>query len=119
MNPRLFLAGLVLLAAPAFGADIDGKWSGSLETPQGSIQVGFSFKADGATLTGTSTGPDGAEMKINNGKVNGNKVSFDVMIDFGGMPFTISYTGEVMGENLKLVLDFAGMPIEIALKKAA
>jgi hypothetical protein len=34
------------------------------------------------------------------------------------MNITIPYTGELSGANLKLVLDFAGMPFELALKKA-
>ena len=118
MKLRSLLLGLVLMAASAFAADIDGKWAGSLDTPNGAVTVAFNFKADGTTLTGTTTGPDGAESKIADGKVNGNKVSFNVTIDFGGMPFTIAYTGEVSGANLKLTLDFAGMPFEIALKKA-
>ncbi len=118
MNMRLALAGLVLMAASAFAADIDGKWAGNIDTPNGAIAVGYSFKADGAALTGTMTGPDGAELKIADGKIEGNKVSFNVTIDFGGMPFTLAYTGEVSGANLKLTMDFGGMPIEMALKRA-
>ena len=47
------LAALALLAVPAFAADVDGKWSGSMSTPMGDIPVGFTFKADGATLAGS------------------------------------------------------------------
>ncbi|MEO8099857.1 MAG: hypothetical protein ABI811_19320 [Acidobacteriota bacterium] len=119
MKIRLILAALVLTAVSAFAADIDGKWSGNIESPNGAITLGFNFKADGKTLTGTTTGPDGMETKIADGKLDGNKVSFNVTVDFGGMPLTIGYTGEVKGADLKLVLDFGGMPIEIALKKAA
>lgn len=117
MKLRLVFASFVLMAASAFAADIDGKWSGNLETPNGPIAIGYDFKSEGATLTGTTTGPDGATVKISDGKIDGNKVSFTVTVDFGGMPVTISYTGEVSGANLKLVLDFAGMPFEMALKK--
>ncbi len=115
---RTFLLALILTAASAFAADIDGKWSGSLDTPGGAVEIAFSFKADGTALAGTTTGPDGMESKISDGKIDGNKLSFNVTIDFGGMPITIAYTGEVSGANLKLVLDFAGMPFEMALKKA-
>ncbi len=90
------------MAASAFAADIDGKWAGSLDSPNGPITIGFTFKADGAALTGTTTGPDGMETKISNGKIEGNKISFDVAIDFGGMPFTISYTGVLSGASLAL-----------------
>ena len=118
MKLRSLLIGLVLMAASAFAADIDGKWAGSLDTPNGAVNLYFTFKADAAALTGTMTGPDGAEIKIADGKVNGNKVSFNVTVDFGGMPLMLAYTGEVAGANLKLTMDFGGMPLEIALKKA-
>ena len=60
---------LTLVAVPARAADVDGKWTGSLDTPMGAIMVGFNFKADGTTLTGTTTGPDGGEIAIKNGKL--------------------------------------------------
>ena len=116
---RTTLLGIVLLASSAFAADIDGKWAGNIETPMGPIMVGYTFKADGAMLTGSTTGPDGMDIKITNGKVDGNKVSFDVELDFGGMPIKMSYTGELAGGTLKLKADFAGMPLEITAKKAA
>ena len=109
---------VVLAAAPARAADIDGKWSGSLDTPMGALQVGFNFKADGAMLTGTTTGPDGAEIAIKNGKIDGNKISFVVTIDFGGMAFDLNYTGEVSPDTVKLTIDFMGMPMNVEVKKA-
>lgn len=119
MKFRNLVLGFVLLAASAFAADIDGKWKGSIDTPMGPIEVGFSFKADGTALTGTTTGPDGMEVKITNGKIDGDKITFDVAIDFGGMPFTINYSGVVKGADLALKAEFFGMPLEIAAKKAA
>jgi hypothetical protein len=119
MKFRNLALGFVLLAASAFAADIDGKWKGNIDTPMGPIEVGFTFKADGAALTGTTTGPDGMEIKITNGKIEGDKISFDVAIDFGGMPLTINYTGVLKGADLALKAEFFGMPLEIAAKKAA
>jgi hypothetical protein len=108
---------LVLAAAPARAADVDGKWSGSLDTPMGAVQVGFNFKADGATLTGTTTGPDGAEVPIKNGKIDADKISFVVTIDFGGMPFDLNYTGVVSPDTIKLTIDIMGMPLMFEVKK--
>jgi hypothetical protein len=119
MKFRNLALGFVLLAASAFAADIDGKWSGSIDSPNGAVQIAFTFKADGATLTGTTTGPDGMEVKIDKGKIDGNNISFEVTIDFGGMPFTVPYTGVLNGENLALKAEFFGMPFEIAVKKSA
>ena len=58
------LAGLLLLTVSAFAADVDGKWTGTMATPMGDIPVGFTLKADGAKLTGTTMGPDGADVAI-------------------------------------------------------
>ena len=110
----LFLAG----AAPAFAADVDGKWAGSIDSPNGQINVGFTFKADGVKLTGTTTGPDGAEVVIKDGKIEGNNLSFKVSLDFGGMPLELNYKGVMAGADMKLTIDFMGMPIEMNVKKA-
>jgi hypothetical protein len=109
---------LLLVAAPARAADVDGKWSGSLDTPMGAIMVGFNFKADGAMLTGTTTGPDGSEIAIKNGKVEGDKISFLVSIDFGGMSLDLNYTGVVKKDSVELTMDVMGMPFNFVVKKA-
>jgi hypothetical protein len=114
----LMLVGLVLVSAPARAADVDGKWKGSLDTPMGAVEVGFNFKADGATLNGSTSGPDGAEVAIKNGKIDGDKISFVVSLDFGGMPFDLNYTGVVTKDNLALTIDFMGMPMSFTVKKA-
>ena len=115
--PVLVMFVLVLAAAPARAADVDGKWSGSLDTPMGAVQIGFNFKADGATLTGTTTGPDGAEVAIKNGKIDGDKISFVVTVDFGGMMFDLNYTGVVAADTAKLTIDIMGMPLQFEVKK--
>jgi hypothetical protein len=111
------LAGLLLLAVSAFAADVDGKWEGTMATPMGDIPVGFNLKADGAKLTGTTTGPDG-DIAIKDGKIDGANISFTVTFDFGGMPFMLTYKGVVSADGIKFSVDAAGMPLEMVVKKA-
>lgn len=117
MKVKLLVLTLLLAAAPAFAADIDGKWTGSIDTPGGAIAIVYTFKSDGATLTGSSLGPDGSPLAIKNGKVEGNKISFAQDIDFGQGPITFNYTGVVSPTALKLHSSFMDMPIDIDLKK--
>ena len=112
------VVGLMLLATPALAHDADGKWEGSIETPMGTIPVGFTFKTDGTGLTGTSLGPDGAGIPIKNGKVDGNKISFTVDLDFGGMAISLNYVGTVSPDKIAFTGDFAGMPFEFGVTKA-
>ena len=109
---------LSLLAVPAFAHDADGKWEGMIDTPMGAIPVGFTFKTDGAAVTGTSLGPDGAAIAIKNGKVDGNKITFSVDIDFGGMAITLNYVGTSSPDKIAFTGDFMGMPFEYTVKKA-
>ena len=112
------LAALLFLAASALAADVDGKWTGSVSTPNGDFPQAFTFKADGAVLTGSMTGLDGMEVAIKDGKIDGNTITFSVSLDFGGMPFQLSYKGVLSGDEMKVQGDAMGMPFDFVLKKS-
>ena len=112
------LAALLLVTASAFAADVDGKWAGTMATPMGDIPVRFTFKADGAKLTGSTMGPDGGDVPIKDGKVDGANISFSITFDFGGMPFTLMYKGVVSPDTIKFSGDAGGMPFELVVKKS-
>ena len=119
MNIKKLVVGLLLLAAtPAFARDIDGKWTGSLDTPNGAVAVNYTFTSEGGTLKGFNTGPDGSMIPIKDGKIVGKKLSFSLTVDFGMGPTTLNYTGEVSPTELKLHTSFMDMAIDMALKKA-
>ncbi len=112
------LAIALLLAGSVFAADVDGKWTGTMSTPNGDIPVAFAFKADGAMLNGSTSGPDGAEVKIADGKIDGENITFTVSIDFGGMPLVLNYKGAVAKDQIKFTIEVAGMPFELTVKRA-
>jgi hypothetical protein len=78
----------------------------------------YNFKAVGTTLTGSTTGPDGMEVKLSDGKIDGNNISFNLTMDFGGQSITMAAKGVLSGSDLKMVIDFMGMPFEFVLKKS-
>jgi len=117
MRLYTLVTGLLLLAGSAFAADVDGKWSGTISTPNGDFPQTFTFKANGPALTGSLEFMPGMEIPIADGKVDGNNISFSVTLDFG-MPFKLTYTGVVAGNELKVKGDAGGMPFEFTLKKA-
>jgi len=120
MKIRSIAIALVLFAGSCFAADVDGKWAGTLSTPDGMmVPVAFTFMADGANLSGSTSGPDGSEVKIANGKTDGNKISFSVTFDFGGMPLQLDYKGVVANGEIKFTIDVAGMTMDFSVKKAA
>ena len=110
---------MILFTMPVFAADVDGKWTGTVSTGGGDFPVALTFKADGTKLTGTSTGPDGTEIQIKDGKIEGANLSFSVTLDFGGMDFTINYKGVLADEQIKMTAEVFGMPMEFVVKKEA
>jgi len=119
MKLRSTLIAFVLLAGSCFAADVDGKWTGTMSTPNGDVPVSFTFKADGTTLTGSTQGPDGGDVKISDGKTDGKNISFTITFDFGGMPLALNYKGVVSKDTIKFTIDIAGMPFDLTVKKAA
>ncbi|HET9744100.1 MAG TPA: hypothetical protein VFP97_00220 [Chitinophagaceae bacterium] len=91
----LFLAGSLTTVAQT---NIDGNWKGTRETPNGTFELNYTFKADGKTLTGMLKGQFG-EIQLENGKIDGNKISYS--ITFNGT--TVESTGEILNEDEILI----------------
>ena len=109
---------LALNTMTAFAAtDVTGTWTTQMASPSGeSMQITFTFKQDGAKLTGSVVGPQGNAIDISNGKIEGDKLTFEV--SFNGT--TISHDGTVSGDEIKLTTksnqpDFPGG--EMTLKR--
>lgn len=114
---KRFMLALFATAALAFGADIDGKWVAKMETPNGSREVTFKFKAEGATLTGTMSGRQG-DTEIKEGKVDGENISFTVVRSFNGNEMKQNYTGSLKGGELKLKTKMRDNEIEMTARRS-
>ena len=94
----LFMA---LGSVSALAADFNGKWTADVQGRNGNTQtITFDFHVDGAALTGKVTTPRG-DTDITNGKVDGDNISFDQVVNFNGNEFKISYTGKADGDTIK------------------
>ena len=104
--PALVLA---LGAGVAFGADVSGKWTGELAGPDGGgMTITFDFKQAGTKLTGTAQGPQGDAIEIQDGKVEGDKISFTVIVGDGAMKIT--HDGTIKGDEITLNVKMEGGP---------
>ncbi len=96
-NLLVFVVLFVLLSSIAvFAADVTGAWSGTTKGPDGNdFTLAMTLKQAGNALTGTVTGPDGNTIDITDGKVDGDKVSFNVSVQ--GM--VIVHEGIIKGDD--------------------
>ena len=121
MKIKTLLCGL-LLAGVSMAADITGKWIATMPGRDGNTrEVVYNLKADGATLTGTTTGMGGQEVKITDGKIEGDNVSFKTKVELNGNEMVMVYKGVVSGNEIKFTQTREGgdrPPREFTAKRA-
>lgn len=95
-----------------------------MQAPGGgdSMQLAFTFKQDGAILSGSVQGPQGDAIAITDGKIDGDKITFK--ISFNGMTITHEGAINASGDEIKLSTkadsaDFPAMDITLKRVKAA
>jgi opacity protein-like surface antigen len=98
---------LAVLTGAALAADITGNWTGSMSMGDNQINLSYNFKQDGEKLTGTVTGP-GGDLPLNEGKVQGDKLSFSVSIPGPNGSFKIQNDGTIKGEEITLISKMEG-----------
>lgn len=109
---------VVLGAATALAADLNGKWTASVETPRGTQAITFDFHTEGAKLTGTITSPRGTS-DIQDGKIDGDNLSFTQAVSFNGNDFTINYAGKADGDTIKFTRTLGDRPaVEFTANRA-
>lgn len=104
---------MVMCAAFAFAADFNGRWESTLNGPNGDMQLVFHFKVDGAKLTGSVETPNGS-IDIEEGKVDGDNISFKTHVGDS----EVNHTGKISGDTIKLGVEGPWGHSDMALKRA-
>jgi hypothetical protein len=105
---KRLLLSLLICAVAACAADIAGTWKGTAEGPQGNLERTFVFKVDGTKLTGETTSAMLGKSVINDGKVDGDSLSFSITANMQGNELKLTYKGKVTGNELKLTSEISG-----------
>jgi len=95
---------LLTLAATANAqdkkVDLNGSWKSSSTNQNGQVrETTFKLKVEGEKLTGTVSGRNN-DTAIEEGKIKGDEVSFQVTREFQGNKVVTKYTGKVSGDTI-------------------
>ena len=101
---------LTLLAGVVLAADITGNWTGSFTMGDNQLTLTYMFKQDGEKLTGSVTGPQGNPLPLDDGKVQGDKVSFSVTAETPNGAFKILNEGTIKGDEITLKTKMGDFP---------
>jgi hypothetical protein len=102
------VAGLVTSSAVADDkkADATGTWKWTIERNGEKIENTVKLKQDGKKLTGKFSNAQGNETDIEDGKVDGEQVSFKVTRTFNGNTRVFEYSGKLSGDTIKGKTEF-------------
>ncbi|MGA3015589.1 MAG: hypothetical protein ABSF62_00625 [Bryobacteraceae bacterium] len=139
----LFVTTLLLVVAfVAFAADVTGKWTYEMAGRNGGPgrPTTITLKQDGTKLTGSipammggrrggggggDTAAPPPDQEISNGKVDGNKIYFEVKRTTQNGDMVTKYEGTLDGDSLKLKITRPAMggqdappPTEVVAKRA-
>ena len=115
---RILLLVLILAAVmPAADLDLSGRWSGTMKMTEPAPRDGTALlllKQAGSTITGTAGPSEDRQLPIDNAKIDGNKLTFNVQAEDVNLKFVMTIDGKHMagevtgtqgGEQLKISLD--------------
>jgi|ERR1043166_2145413 hypothetical protein len=112
-KPGILVALLVsILSGPLVAADksATGDWKWAITTANGAVlEPTAKLKQDGEKLSGTVSFRE-SEMKIDEGKIKGDDISFKVFTDRDGRKVTMNFNGKLSGDSIKgkLESDWSG-----------
>ncbi len=101
------------VSGPARAADLAGKWHAEFDTQIGVQKYTYEFKVDGDKITGKAAyeRENGkGEVQLKDVKLSGDEVSFTEPLQFDDQEISITYSGKIAGDEMKLtrqVGDFA------------
>ncbi len=110
---RKICLGLLLWAVAgglALAADFGGKWAAEFDTQVGKQSYTYEFHVDGEKVTGKAVNSQFGSHDIQEGKIDGDTISFVESMDFQGTELRITYTGKMDADEIKFtrkVGDFA------------
>jgi len=92
---------LLISAAPPATETVDGTWTASFDSFNGTQKYTWELAADGEKLTGKVISEYG-EQQIKEGSVKGNKVAWTEVVTVDGNRMRMKYEGTLKSGKLKL-----------------
>ncbi len=118
---RWLLVLFALCALTLSAADITGTWKGSADTPVGQVERTFVFKVDGNKVSGETDSNMFGKSAIEDGKIDGDTVTFTLSIEIQGARSKANYTGKIEGDQIKFKVEVPdyGQTTEYTVKRVS
>ena len=117
-----FLTCLLAAATALCAADVSGKWSGTSEfVNRGgetrTIPVNLTLQQNGEQVTGTAGPSAEQQQQIQNGKFDGNQLTFEVSDGEGKAMVSLTLAGEALKGEAKYHREYGIITIKISVER--
>ena len=114
---KTLLVLFALFAMTLSAADITGTWKATAEGVNGTLKRTFVFKQDGTKLTGKSISDRWGKSAIEDGKIEGDALSFTITVIYEFGYLKVSFTGKVQGDVITMTAEASGSTLEFVAKR--
>jgi hypothetical protein len=113
---------LLLFTLPA-AVDVTGKWSGTfdVQTAQGESRTSpifMTLKQEGGAVSGSGGPNEGEQHPIQNGKIEGDRITFEVPLSKGTIHFDLKATETEIRGEMRRSRDGSTETAKVSLKRA-
>ena len=120
MKKRIFTTTALVccfMVCFAIVADIAGKWTGTIKTPDGNeFPLTYTFKTDSGKLTGIASSPQG-DVPITDGKlISATDFTFNVSVNGTDIKHTAKFYPDA--DSIGMDIDFNGQKLHATLKRS-
>lgn len=116
---RKKIIGLLIAALASFivlaQSPVDGVWNFSMSSPMGAVSAVVTMKTEADVLTGEFDLGGGRTWPIENGRVDGNTIEFDINRDGSSMTYVMS--AEVSGDSIAGVAAAMGTTADWSMRR--
>ena len=97
---KRMLLTLFISSIAALAADDSGNWKATAaDGPNGALERTFALKVDGTRLTGETLSAFTGKSTIEDGKINGDNVTFTIKAKIQDNDVILSYKGKVISKD--------------------
>jgi hypothetical protein len=117
----LALASMAALSAGLLLAgDPGGDWKGSVDVNGSDMPLTFHLKVKDSSVTGAIEGMPTTPVDIQNGKIEGDNITFTAVTDYQGNSFKLIYKGKIDGNQIKFSVgtDDGSWGVEFVAKRS-
>ena len=96
---KRMLLTLFISSIAALAADVSGNWKATADGPNGALERTFALKVDGTKLTGETVSAFTGKSTIEDGKLDGDNVTFTIKAKIQDNDVILSYKGKVISKD--------------------